>query len=105
MVKAKIRRPFEQGAYNKKLLRTEFSEFNYRFRVLLPVSEYTLGSSKPPRPVFLSRDLRKLERLFREDFGGLTIPTIMPSAVGQYLRGTTKRAVANQHAVYEIYSL
>jgi len=105
MVKKTVSRPFGQGIYRKELLRPTFDEFNYKFRVLLPVSEYTLGSSKPPRPVFLSEDLRNLDRLFREDFGGLTRPMITPSAVGQYIIGTTKKTVANEHAIYEVFSL
>jgi hypothetical protein len=100
-----VSRPFGQGIYRRELLRPTFDEFNYKFRILLPVSEYTLGSAKPPKPVFLSIDLRNLDKLFREDFGGLTRPMITPSAIGQYIMGTTEKTVANEHAIFEVFSL
>jgi hypothetical protein len=96
------KRPFEQGKYSKKRLMPTFKDFHYKFTLKLPMSEYTLGSTEPSKPVFLQEDLDNLDKLFRNDFGGFTRKIETPSEFGQW--NSAKEIIVNEHAIYEIFT-
>lgn len=96
----------QSDKYDKKLLEPTFKDFHYKFILLLPVSEYTLGSTEPAKEIFKNEDLKGVEQLFRSDFGGFTHQrsVVDPSTEGQWIKGTTNETIVNEHAMYQIYS-
>lgn len=97
-------RPFGQGIYDKKSLVPIWKDFHYKFTLFLPLTEHTLGSSWPEKQVFRKEDLDNLNKLFLEDFDGVTYAKENPSKVGQWPKGRTRRTIVNEHAIFEIYS-
>jgi len=100
----RTRRPFGQGVYNKKLLVPTWKDFHYKFTLFLPLTESTMGSNEPPKQVFTTQDLYNLNKLFLEDFEGVTQGKEDPSKIGRWPKGRTKRTIVNEHAIFEIYS-
>jgi len=92
-------RPFGQRAYNPDLLRPTFSDYHYKFILIIPISESVIGRIES-KPVFKEEDLRDLEKLFRSDFGGYSIPKQID---GQW-DNPNKEIVSNEHVRYDVYS-
>ncbi|MDE1874270.1 MAG: hypothetical protein KGI04_04105 [Candidatus Micrarchaeota archaeon] len=100
------KRPFGQPRYDVSHLMPTFRGPHYEFVILLPVTEQEVGS-KEEIHVFTDEDMSELKKLFRDDFGGSTIPpnTQGPLVSGEWVEKKANRIVINEHARCEVYSL
>jgi len=89
-------RPFEQSEYNSRNFKPNFEGFHYKFSVLVPTK--VIRNGKKER-VFLKTDLKKLNALFDDDFGGYTRHKVE----GEWIN-PQKEIIVNEHMRYEIYS-
>jgi hypothetical protein len=104
-------RPFGQRKYPEAHLKPTFSGYHYKFTLLLPISERTIGEDISIKTVFTQEDLNELRRLFRDDFGGSTVSRNTTGGEGteslwkgEWRDTETQKTVVNEHARYEIYS-
>ena len=94
-------RPFEQSRYDLNNISPTFNGPHYKFIIVLPVTEKFEGE-KDFRPVFTIRDLSKLEDLFDDDFGGVTMNK--GPVKGSWRDDSEGKICINEHVRLEIYT-
>lgn len=92
-------RPFGQRVYNTELLKPTFSDYHHKFTLIIPINERIIGVNES-KQVFKEEDLREIEKLFKDDFGGFSVPKGID---GQWVNLNDK-IVFNEHVRYDIYA-